>query len=144
VENRVDVGNRFVDFSAPDMNGKMVRISDAINGKVALIDLWATWCGPCIVKSRTIVPVYEEFKEEGFVVVGVAGEFGSAEKLRRFLKKEQFPWPNLVEIDREFRTWEKYGIPKSGGGMFLVDRDGVVLAIDPTAEEVKAKLNELL
>lgn len=141
---KIHPGGKYIDFSAPDLDGKIFRLSELIDGKVALIDLWATWCGPCIAKSRKMVPVYQEFKDSGFVVVGVAGEFKNTDNLTRFLKKEKYPWLNLVELDRQNNIWAKYGIPNAGGGIFLVDRNGTILAVDPTAEEVKAKLKVLL
>ena len=51
---------------------------------------------------------------------------------------------NLVELDKQNKIWDKYGIPNSGGKTFLVDKDGSILAIHPTADEVRELLNELL
>lgn len=138
------IGKRYIDFSAPDLEGNEVKLSDQIEGKVALINLWATWCGPCIRKSREIIPVVERYSDKGFTVVGVAGEFKSTDNLERFLEKDEFPWLNLVELDRKNAIWAKYGIPRSGGGMFLVDRNGEILMKDPTAEELEQELAVLL
>ncbi|NJY61380.1 AhpC/TSA family protein [Salinimicrobium sp. CDJ15-81-2] len=137
-------GKKYIDFSAPDIEGKMVSLSEQIEGKVALINLWATWCAPCIRKSREIIPVVKEYQKKGFTVIGVAGEFKSTENLEKFLARKEFPWLNLVELDRENNLWQKYGIPRSGGGMFLVNRDGKILLKDPTAEELKVELAKLL
>ncbi len=54
IEN-IKVGKKYIDFSAPELNGNVVQLSDKINGEIALLDLWATWCGPCIAKSRTMI-----------------------------------------------------------------------------------------
>src|SRR5690606_28964485 len=91
IEN-IKVGKKYQDFSAPDLKGNVVRLSDKINGNVALLNLWATWCGPCIAKSRTMVPLYEEYKDQGFTIIGVAGEFKNTEKLVKFLEKEKWEW----------------------------------------------------
>ena len=138
------VGMPFVDFSAPDLKGNVVKLSDKITGKVALIDLWATWCGPCIAKSKAYVPVYKDFKEKGFVIVGVAGEFDDTENLEAFLKREDFPWLHLVELDQKHGIWTKYGVSNQGGAKFLVDKKGIIRAIDPTADELRKLLGELL
>lgn len=140
----IQIGKDYVDFYAPDLNGNIIKLSDKIGGQVALLNLWATWCGPCIAKSRTMVPVYQEYKDKGFTIVGVSGEFKNTDKLIRFLDKEKWPWVNLVELDRENNIWQTYGIDSAGGGMFLIDKDGRIIAKDPTADEVRTELGSHL
>lgn len=100
-------GGRFVDFSAPDLEGKLFALSNEIKGKIAVINLWATWCGPCIVKSKKLTPIYNKYKDKGFTLVGVAGEFKSTDRLKRFLATENYPWLNLVELDKQNNIWDK-------------------------------------
>lgn len=135
--NNIKVGGKYIDFTAPDLQGNPVKLSEAIDGKVALIDLWASWCGPCIRHSRSMVPIYEEFRDSGFTIVGVAAEFDDTDQMIQTIEREGFTWLNLVELDRQNGIWEKYGIPNSGGSSFLVDRDGTILAVHPSAEEAR-------
>lgn len=139
----VKVGGSYVDFTAPDFNGKPVRLSEQINGKVALIDLWASWCLPCRRASKSMIPVYEAFKDKGFTIVGVARENELAIGISA-AKKDKYPWLNLIELKDKGRIWEKYNIQQSAGGTFLVDKNGIILAINPTDEEVKTILDKLL
>jgi peroxiredoxin len=141
---KINTGGKFVDFTNPDLEGKNYTLSNLIKDKVAVIDLWATWCGPCIAKSRRLVPVYNKYKNKGFTIVGVAGEFKDTNRLKTFLEKEKYPWFNLVELDNQNNIWDKYGVSNSGGGIFLVDKDGTILAVNPTAKEVEEKLKEVL
>ena len=60
------------------------------------------------------------------------------------MDKEQWPWLNLIELDRQNKIWEKYNVMNGGGGMFLIDGSGEILAVDPTAEEVEAILKDKL
>ncbi len=142
--DNIKVGKKFIDFSAPDLNGKKFTLSDEIKGKVALLDLWATWCGSCIRHTKAMVPVYNDYKDKGFTIIGVAGEFKNKNRLTKFLEKEKWEWLQLVELDRQNKIWNKYGINNSGGAMFLIGKDGTILAKNPTAKEVREELEKRL
>lgn len=129
-------GNQFVDFTAPDLSGRPYTLSEQIKGKVALIDLWGSWCGPCIAKAQLVVPIYKKYKNKGFTVVGIAREFKNTDALESRLKKEEFSWLNLVELDDKAGIWNKYAISNGAGIQVLVDTNGKILAVDPTAEEL--------
>ncbi|MFA6126138.1 MAG: TlpA disulfide reductase family protein [Bacteroidales bacterium] len=143
-EKKIRVGGQFIDFTLPDLKGNEHKLSDLIRGQVALIDLWATWCGPCIRTSRSMIPVYQEFKDSGFIIVGVAGEIENTDQLVKHLEKEKYPWINLVEIDYKHGIWDKYNISNSAGMTVLVDQEGRILSINTDAEAVRAKLIEML
>lgn len=140
----VKVGGSYIDFSAPDLEGNMVKLSDQIKGKVALIDLWASWCGPCRRLSSSMIPIYEAFKDKGFTVVGIARENNNTDAMKKAIEQDKYPWLNLVELNDKGNIWEMYGAGNSGGCTYLVDKDGKILAIHPSAEEVTKILTELL
>ncbi len=139
----IKLGGKYIDFTAPDAEGLPHTLSKEIEGKVALIDLWASWCGPCRRSSISMIPVYEAYKDKGFTVVGVARE-RQADDMKKAVAKDKYPWLNLIELNDAGKIWEKYGIGNAGGGTFLVDKEGKILLIQPTAEEVKACLDKLL
>ena len=76
-------GGRYVDFEVPDLGGSKVRLSDIIKGKIAVIDLWASWCMPCRAKAKMMIPIYEKYKDRGFEIVGVAREFKNTERMKQ-------------------------------------------------------------
>ncbi len=63
------IGEPF-EFDLPTMEGGRVRSQD-LQGKVVLIDCWATWCGPCMAKMPELKRVHQEYRDKGFVVIGV-------------------------------------------------------------------------
>ncbi len=134
---------RFVDFTVPDLGGEMHTLSEEI-GKIALIDLWASWCGPCIRASREMLPIYNDYRDKGFTVVGVARESNDTKALEMVLAREKFPWLTLVEMNDGERIWAKYGAANAGGIMVLVDKTGAVVKKNPTADEVREYLRSNL
>lgn len=139
----IKVGGKYIDFTAPDLEGVNHTLSEEIEGKVALIDLWASWCGPCRRTSISMIPVYEAYKDKGFTIVGVARE-RNANDMKHAIAKDSYPWLNLLELNDAGKIWEKYGVGNAGGRTYLVDKEGKILLIHPTAEEVKAYLDKLL
>lgn len=137
-------GNRYTDVEALDADGNMRKLSEFIDGKVALINLWASWCGPCRRHSMELIPIYNEFAPKGFAVVGIGREARSDKFMRHVVEQDKYPWPCLAEIDDSTLIWTKFGIPNAPGRILLVDKEGTILAIDPTPEEIRQKLNELL
>lgn len=137
-------GGKYIDFKAPSIKGDSVQLSSVIQNHVALIDFWGSWCGPCIAKSRLVLPIYEQYKDMGFKIVGIAREFVNTDDLKNRLSKESFSWLNLVDLDDKLKIWNKYGIANGTGLMVLVDRDGTILAIDPKPDELKKILQDKL
>lgn len=142
---RVAVGGQYIDFEAPDMEGNMHRLSEMMEGaELTLLDLWASWCGPCRRGSMAVLPLYEQYKERGFCVIGVARESEDLSDLQRAIKQDGYPWPQLVELDDRIHLWSQYGCNNAAGRKFLLDREGTILAIDPSVEELTAILQEQL
>lgn len=137
------VGGMYIDFSAPTIDGEIVRASDIVAGKVALLDMWASWCGPCRVTSKSYIPIYEKYKYKGFVILGVANEFKNANAFKKAVEKDKYPWLNLIELENTNRIWDKYNISNSGGSTFLIDAKGVILAVNPDAAALDKILERL-
>jgi thiol-disulfide isomerase/thioredoxin len=137
----IKVNGSYVNFTAPDATGKNVTLSNYIaQNKLTLVDLWAPWCGPCIRKSKKTVPIYEEFKNSGFGVIGVVGGISNQGQFVNAIAKHKYPWIILSEIDNVNNIWEKYSISKSGGSQFLLDDNGKIIAINPTPDELRELL----
>ena len=134
-----EVGNRYVDFEAPDRTGAMHRFSEMIEGsRIVLLDMWASWCGSCRRAAIRNKPVYERYRDRGFTVVSVAREFGDTAGLDAAVAKDGYEWPMLVELDDRISLWQTYNAGDSGGLMVLIDpATGEILARNPSTEDIE-------
>lgn len=138
----IKIGNPYADVSATDSLGKEVKLSELINGKVTLLHLWASWCGPCRRHGKDMIPVYEKYKDKGFTVIGIARE-NNEETMIKAINQDKYPWVNLLELNDTHSIWTKFGVGNAGGGDFLIDKNGIFLAINTSPEEVEKILKEL-
>ncbi|MDE5744894.1 MAG: TlpA family protein disulfide reductase [Paramuribaculum sp.] len=143
-DEKAEVGKHYPDFTAPDLQGNMRTLSDLIKDKFAVIDLWASWCGPCRRHSMEMIPVYEKWKDKGFTIVGIARENGDTQAMEGCIKTDGYPWLNLVELNDASNIWNKYNVANAGGKIVLVAPSGTVIAINPSAAEVDALLTKLI
>jgi len=84
-----------VDFSLPDMSGKMHKLSD-YRGKWVVVNYWATWCPPCLSEIPELVEFHEERKDKDAVVLGVNFETISTKALRQFSEEYFMNYPVLL------------------------------------------------
>ncbi len=136
---RLQPGKPYIDYMVRNTDGQLVPISTLTKGKVALIDLWASWCGPCRRHSKAMIPVYEKYKDKGFTVIAIARE-SNREDMENAAKKDGYPWPSLLELNDENQVWRKNGAGNAGGAMYLIDRDGTILSTSTDAEELEPKV----
>ncbi len=141
--NEMIPGMPFNDFSANDLEGNRHVLSTLIEGRPALLDLWASWCGPCRRTCKSMIPVYEEYAAKGFTIVGVAREYTDSSAAAEAIKKDGYKWLNLVEIDDAKGIWALYRRHNAAGGTFLISPDGKIVKSDVTAEEVRNYLKNL-
>jgi len=125
-------------FTAVD--GKEVDVSK-LQGKVVLIDFWATWCGPCVAELPNVIKAYKELHPKGFEIVGISLDSDKAE-LEKFVKEKGMEWPQYFDgkgWQNEIST--KYGI-SSIPAMWLLDKKGMVVSTNARGglEEKVAKL----
>jgi peroxiredoxin len=110
------------------VNGQTIKLSDYA-GKVVLVNLWATWCGPCRAETPELVKLHKEFQARGVEMVGLSTENpdASAELVRDFVREYQVSyrigWATRdVEIGLMTLN-QSSNIPQS----FIISREGRVL-----------------
>jgi thiol-disulfide isomerase/thioredoxin len=136
-------GKPYIDFEAMTVDGKKVSVSSIYKGKVAVIDLWASWCGPCRQHSKDLIPLYEKYKNQGFIVIGIARE-EEASSMIKAAEKDGYPWENFLDLKDELKIWRKNGVSFAGGGMYLIDRDGIIISESTETDELEPLIRKAL
>jgi peroxiredoxin len=126
IRDELAPGKPFPDFNENDVAGNPLSISK-YKGKVVLVDFWATWCVPCIVKLPEIQKAYDKFHGQGFEVVGVSLD-EEKERLQQFIKQKKMPWPEFFDGKRwENKLAQKYGVDQTPTA-YLLDREGKIIS----------------
>jgi peroxiredoxin len=88
-----------LDFTVKDIAGKDVRLSQ-YRGQVVLVNFWATWCAPCKREIPALSALYRDYKDRGFVVLGVSVD-SEVHLIKPFARAMKMNYPVLVGAGRE-------------------------------------------
>ncbi len=133
-------GGKYIDFVLPDVEGIDYKLSELIAGnKVTLLDFWASYCAPCRRLSKSIIPIYNQYKEKGFGIVGISRD--NLTTMKKTAKKDGYPWLNLSDNENNL-VFKNYGLDTAAGGTFLLDANGNVILVNGTADEIAHLIKE--
>lgn len=163
---QIKVGSKIPEIRMKNPDGKEIALS-SLEGKVVLVDFWASWCGPCRRENPNVVGVYEKYNAQGFEIFSVSLDGLDDRRLAMFQNKPEVlkqqmegqkkRWVDAIKQDRlkwpyhvsQLRGWsspvaQQFGV-NSIPRAFLIDRDGVIRYMDglrgPALEQ---KVKELL
>jgi len=133
------------DFTLDTMDGGTAALS-AQRGKVVILNLWASWCGPCRAEMPAIQRVYAANRERGLEVLAVNSTFqDSLPDAQAFVQQLGLTFPIL--LDREGSVSRRY-LLRALPSTFFIDRQGVIRAVivgGPMSEAtLQTKVEELL
>lgn len=118
--NEVGIGDKAVDFELEDLNGKLHRLSD-YEGKVIVLNFFATWCNPCQEQAPTLHEFYHEYKDEiGYFTIVKSDSKRSVEKYK---ERTGFDMPYVFDFDLTVSdTYGVIGQPET----IIIDQDGII------------------
>ncbi len=98
-------------------------------GKVVLVNLWATWCGPCIAEMPHLNEMQEKYRDQGFEIIGLNTDDESKEDIDAFAAKQklnyQLGWADSAMMTEFVKLTKLNGIPQS----VLINRDGQLTGV---------------
>jgi cytochrome c biogenesis protein CcmG, thiol:disulfide interchange protein DsbE len=127
----VEVGTRAPDFPATDLAGRPVRL-EQLRGEVVLLNVWATWCGPCREEMPSLERLHRELGPSGLRIIAVSVDAASGA-----VDRDGRRGGDVAAFAREFgltfaiwhdpqggvqRIYRTTGVPET----FVIGRDGVI------------------
>jgi peroxiredoxin len=110
------------DFTLAELGGKTWTLKEQ-RGKVVVLNFWATWCPPCRKEMPDLERLYQQFKDQGLVILAISDE--DAGKVKPFIAQQKVTYPILLDPGRKVNElFQIEGIPKT----FVYDRNGKLVA----------------
>ncbi len=144
----VDVGSQAPMFGGATIEGpvKSKTLTD-YKGKVVLLNIWATWCGPCRTEMPSIEALHREMGPKGLHIVAVSiDDPGKADEIRTFLKDFNLTFEVLHDSTQAIQAaYQTTGVPET----FIIAADGsirkkVIAATDWNSQPNRALITQLL
>ncbi len=109
------------DFTLPDLSGNDISLSDYRGNKVVLVNLWATWCPPCIWEKPRLEQLYQSMAGEDFEILSVSVDALGKQVVEPYIKRVNVTYPSLLDTRGAMRRlYRTQGVPES----FIVDKAG--------------------
>ena len=118
-------GSRARDFALRDIDGRTVHLSDYLGKDVIVISFWATWCAPCITEQPHLERIYQSYKDQGLVVLGVSMDGPeSIAEVAPHARRYHLTYPIL--LDEETRVVGMLNPKRAAPFTMIIARDGTI------------------
>ena len=140
-DNMPNDGDMSVDFSYPNIAGEMISLS-SFRGRLVYIDVWATWCGPCIAELPSLERLQKDYENMDIVFLSVSVDTDK-EAWEKMLTEDQLDGVQLWADgwSQITKSYAIFGIPR----FMLVDKSGELIAVDaprPSSYEIRSMIDE--
>ena len=133
------------DFELNTITGETIKLSD-LRGQAVLVNLWATWCPPCRAEMPAIDTIYNEYKDDGLVVLSVNMTYqDTRSNIEPFVNEYNLTFPILLdETGNVGSAYQLRSLPSS----FFISRDGIIQEVvigGPMAEALlRTRVEQIL
>ena len=131
------------DFTTDLLNGDSFQLS-AQQGKVVIMNIWATWCAPCHDETPDFVDLYNQYKDQGLVILGVSIDEQGKSVVEPFMEKYSVNYPMVID---DGTIMDKYGPTMGIPTTYIINKKGNLqyFAVGAlTQKELEPKIVKLL
>ena len=141
-QERVQAGQPIIDFTQHDPDGNPVTLSELAQGKLLLVDFWASWCPDCRKANPDVVAAYQKYHDQGFDVLGVSFDTDK-EKWLAAIEKDGLTWTHVSDLQ---------GWSNAAGALYAIAfipqnaliKDGVIVARNLEGEDLMEEIGRQL
>lgn len=110
------------DFTLTTLDGQSLHLID-LKGQVVVVNFWASWCGPCREEAPALQSVWEQYKDKGVLILGIAYT-DTETNAKAFIKEYHQTYPNGLDFGTKISDlYNIEGVPET----FIIDREGKIV-----------------
>lgn len=139
---KVDPGQMAPDLAGFNLEGEV----PPLDGRIVVLDVWASWCAPCKASFPALADLHEEFAGRGVVILGVSVD-QNQRQYAAFVRRHEPPFPVARDASLAFaRAFEPAAMPTT----YVIDRRGRVRSVhrgfhgESSVEQLRLELAQLL
>ena len=141
----LDVGAQFPAYEAMHLDGSKFDLASK-RDKVLMLNVWATWCGPCREEIPELQALHDRYKDQGFEVIGVSVDDIAAEAVKSFADDRKMTYPVVIDAEGKIANMLQTSVLPS---TVLLDREGRIVwkrfsIIMPNDKEVVQAIEKAL
>ena len=131
---QMKIGDDLPDFELKNNKETAINLA-TLKGKTVLIDFWASWCAPCRLANKKLAPLYNQYKNENFEIVGISLDTDKT-KWMNAIEKDKLVYEQLVDYKGfDAKSALLFGV-EALPNSYLFDASGKLVAINPTEEQI--------
>lgn len=141
--SRIQPGKEAPEIEFPNPEGEIITLS-SLEGKVVLLDFWASWCKPCRAENPNVVNMYNRYKDKGFEVFSFSLDKDKTRWVNA-IAQDGLTWPNHAS---DLKGWQTAAMPVYGFNSIpftvLIGRDGKIIETNLRGPALENKLQSIL